>query len=75
MQYCVSTALEEEQRAKHAMGFTIRGVVRMRRHAADAHARREPADDMPNNDLCASRIPTTPPAGKRCRATALHPRI
>ena len=47
MQYCASAALEDEQRAKHAMGFTIRGVVRMRRHAADAHARREPADDMP----------------------------
>ena len=48
MQYCVSAALEEEeQRAKHAMGFTIRGVVRMRRHAAHAHVRRESADGMP----------------------------
>ena len=46
MQYCASAALEEEPRANHATGFTIRCVVRMRRHAADAHARREPADDM-----------------------------
>ena len=47
MQYCVSAALEDEQHAQHAMGFTIRGVVRMRRHAAHAHVRRESADGMP----------------------------